>query len=357
MSDHQANQKDQRIFLVQVGLVVFTLALMLIGIAIETQLGEDRSFGFFWYSFLAGCLGTSTRLFVVRSSPNPETRETKSWFSILTPIFFGGLMAGVAYMLFMSGVLSGDGGEGLLRTNLFPSFTSTLPPDELPTLTAYIATRPSTIQDVGKLMIWSFLAGYSEGFVMDAHRKTVKHYEQVRAVHELTFSCYRQMPLLTKDVWRQMLSVSISRATANHEFDLIAFVFMPEHVHLLVLPRTTDSRISGLLKAIKRPYSFRIKQLLKHSNSGLLEKLTIRQRPGVMTFRYWQEGPGYDRNLESPDAIEAAINYIHLNPVRRGLCKKPEEWKWSSARHFLDPVQPADPDLPRIDEASFDLFG
>lgn len=167
MSDHQ----DQRIFLVQVGLVVFTLVLMLIGIAIETQLGEGRSFGFFWYSFLAGCLGTSTRLFVVRSSPNPETRETKSWFSILTPIFFGGLMAGVAYMLFMSGVLSGDGGEGLLRTNLFPSFTSTLPPDELPTLTAYIATRPSTIQDVGKLMIWSFLAGYSEGFVMGVLRQ------------------------------------------------------------------------------------------------------------------------------------------------------------------------------------------
>lgn len=76
-----------------------------------------------------------------------------------------------------------------------------------------------------------------------------------------------------------MLSESISRATANHEFDLIAFVFMPEHVHLLVLPRTTDCRISGLMKAIKRPYSDRIKPLLKQSNAELLKKLTIRQRP------------------------------------------------------------------------------
>ena len=152
------------------------------------------------------------------------------------------------------------------------------------------------------------------------------------------------------------MSESISRATANHKFDLIAFVYMPEHLHLLVLPRTEDSKVSSLLKAIKRPYSYRIKQLLKQSDSELLEKLTVRQRPGVMTFRYWQEGPGYDRNLHSPNAIEAAINYIHLNPVRRGLCTNPIDWKWSSARLYLAPDQPIDPDLPRIDRASFELF-
>lgn len=174
MPGKRANHEDQRIFIVQVCLVGLTLAFMLIGIAIETQLGEGRSFGFFWYSFLAGCLGTSTRLFVVRSSPQAvscESDRARSWYSILTPVFFGGLMAGVAYMLFMSGVLSGDDGEGLLRTNLFPSFTSDLPPGKLPTITAYIATRPSSIQDVGKLMIWSFLAGYSEGFVMGVLRQ------------------------------------------------------------------------------------------------------------------------------------------------------------------------------------------
>ena len=152
------------------------------------------------------------------------------------------------------------------------------------------------------------------------HRKRIKHHEQQIAVHELTFSCYRRLPLLTNDRWRAMLAESITRAMTGHDYELIAFVFMPEHVHLLVLPKSESSRVSNLLNAIKRPYSFRIKKLLQQSNSPLLEKLTIRQRPGVMTFRYWQEGPGYDRNLESAEAIEAAINYIHLNPVRRELC-------------------------------------
>jgi hypothetical protein len=35
---------------------------------------------------------------------------------------------------------------------------------------------------------------------------------------------------------------------------------MPEHVHLLVQPRSAEGRISDLLFAIKRPVSFRIKQ-------------------------------------------------------------------------------------------------
>ena len=146
-----------------------------------------------------------------------------------------------------------------------------------------------------------------------------------------------------------MLSESITRATARHQFDLLAFVFMPEHLHLLVLPRDDGSRISNLLKAIKRPYSYRIKQLLIDSGSSLLQRLTIAQRPGVETFRYWQEGPGYDRNLETRAAIEAALHYIHLNPVRRELCETVTDWKWSSARYYhLDDYE-TDPDLPRID--------
>ena len=113
-----------------------------------------------------------------------------------------------------------------------------------------------------------------------SHRKTVKHYEEVRALHELTFSCYHRMPLLTNDVWRRMLAESITAATERHSFDLVAFVFMLEHVHLLVLPTNNQSRISSLLKAIKRPYSYRIKQLLMMNNSRLLERLTVHQRPG-----------------------------------------------------------------------------
>jgi len=183
---------------------------------------------------------------------------------------------------------------------------------------------------------------------MPGHRKRVKHYHEPGDCHELTFSCYRRLPLLTNDEWRRMLAISVGRAIERHKFRLVAFVFMPEHVHLLVYPTQSTADISALLKAIKRPYSYRIKQLLQESDSPLLQKLTIRERPGKMTFRYWQEGPGYDRNLNNEKSVRAAIDYIHMNPVRRGLCQNVLDWKWSSAGYFLEPDRPVDLDLPTI---------
>ncbi len=40
---------------------------------------------------------------------------------------------------------------------------------------------------------------------------------------------------------------------------------------------------------------------------------------------------GYDRNAYEPHTLLAMIEYIHANPVRRGLVKRAEDWKWSSA--------------------------
>jgi putative transposase len=188
------------------------------------------------------------------------------------------------------------------------------------------------------------------------HRKLVKHFDEPGDVHELTFSCYRRMPLLTNDGWRRLLYQAIDRAVERHDYRLFAFVLMPEHVHLIVQPQSPllgkpavpPGGIDDLLFAIKRPYSYRIKTRLIEQRSELLKTLTIRQRPGVMTFRYWQEGPGYDRNLKEPRSIVAAIDHVHMNPVRRGPCQRCTGWKWSSARYFLEPEYPIDPDLPRL---------
>jgi putative transposase len=190
-----------------------------------------------------------------------------------------------------------------------------------------------------------------------ACRKKVRHFDIPKQFHELTFSCYQRMPLLTNDQWQSMLTESIDRAMQRHRYFLVAFVYMPEHVHLLVFPRNAASRIDELLKAIKRPFSYRIKQLLTEVQSSLLEKLTVRQRPGVEAFRFWQEGPGYDRNLLTIEAASAAAEYIHLNPVRRGLVEHELDWGWSSARDYLSPSAGPDPRLPAVSRLEDLRFG
>jgi REP-associated tyrosine transposase len=85
-----------------------------------------------------------------------------------------------------------------------------------------------------------------------SHRKLVKHHHVPGHCHELTFSCYRRMPLLSNGTWRAMLSEAIERACIGHDWALTAFVYMPEHTHLLVYPLTAEARVDHLPRAIKR---------------------------------------------------------------------------------------------------------
>lgn len=183
------------------------------------------------------------------------------------------------------------------------------------------------------------------------HRKQVKHYHDPGDFHEFTFSCYRRMKLLTNDTWRTWLARSIDDAAAQVQFHLVAFVFMPEHVHLLMRPTRSDTTvedISWFLAAVKQPVSRQVKAGLQSTGGRLLEKLTIRTRPGKTGFRFWQEGPGYDRNLNTEKSVTASIDYIHYNPVARKLVKNIANWRWSSARWYLSNRQIVDPALPLI---------
>jgi putative transposase len=217
---------------------------------------------------------------------------------------------------------------------------------------------------------------------MEPHRKRVKHYHEPGDLHELTFSCVGRSQLLVRDEFRVLLCQAIDKAIAAYDFALVAFVLMPEHVHLLVYPRSqtakalasqgprqwhpVDSdvgsgkeilkRLTRLLADIKQPFSRRVKRILAKERSPLLSDLSVLERPGKEAFRFWQEGPGYDRNLSSKEAILAAIDYFHLNPVRRGLAARAIDWKWSSARWYASDGKDTDPDLPTIHGPPWELL-
>ena len=188
------------------------------------------------------------------------------------------------------------------------------------------------------------------------HRKRVQHFDDRGEIHELTFSCYHQWSILDH-VWRrEQLSTAIDRALENHGWRLAAFVFMPEHVHLLVYPSQQGLKVDKFLFAIKRPFSYRVKQRLEESCDPLLQQLTIRQRPGKTTFRFWQEGPGYDRNIRTEKVLLSAIDYIHLNPVRRGLVERATDYQWSSAGWYASDGQEVDPSLPKLSAVPANWF-
>jgi putative transposase len=179
--------------------------------------------------------------------------------------------------------------------------------------------------------------------------KTVRHLHEPGDLHELTFSCYRREPLLTDHADCQLLAEAIERGLDTHSLHLGAFVFMPNHVHLLIWP--ANPRVcatSEFLKTMKLSASTRIKRRLINAGSERVQQLQVHERPGKVCFRFWQEGSCYDRNLRTTQTVQASIDYIHTNPVRRGLCQRATDWHWSSARQFAeDPAMPG-PRLPTV---------
>jgi putative transposase len=92
--------------------------------------------------------------------------------------------------------------------------------------------------------------------------------------------------------------------------------------------------IARIRHAIKHPVGMNAIRYLAQHAPGWLPRVT-RQRGGRLERLFWQSGGGYDRNIDEPKTLMAEIEYVHMNPVRRGLVNRADDWKWSSAGFFM----------------------
>jgi len=103
-----------------------------------------------------------------------------------------------------------------------------------------------------------------------------------------------------------------------YRFQVVGYVVMPEHVHLL-MSEPERSNLATALQALKRRSSSR-----------------IRKQAGCR--RVWQKRY-YDFNVFSARKRTEKLRYMHRNPVKRGLVQNPEDWAWSSYRHYLTGIE------------------
>ncbi len=163
---------------------------------------------------------------------------------------------------------------------------------------------------------------------MSEPRKRLRRCEIDGHARFLTFSCYQRLPLLSNPDIRDPFAEQLFLARTRLDFKLIAWVVMPEHVHLLILPDQANASVPSVLSAIKRPFAAMVLARWRELEAPVLDR--IRDRSGAE--RFWQAGGGYDRNIFSEGELREKIRYIHENPVRRGLVGREEDWVWSSAR-------------------------
>ena len=142
----------------------------------------------------------------------------------------------------------------------------------------------------------------------------LKRYQQTRDLHFITFCCHHRDALLGTGPARNEFVSSLERVRKWYGLYIIGYVVMPEHVHLLISePERKTLALS--LQMLKQVVSRRLR--VAHSKGP-----------------FWQPRY-YDFNVWSERKLSEKLRYIHRNPVKRGLVASPEEWTWSSFRHYV----------------------
>jgi putative transposase len=142
-------------------------------------------------------------------------------------------------------------------------------------------------------------------------------YHQCGCFHFVTFSCYRRQPLLATTGAYGVFERELETVRRGHGFVVAGYVLMPEHVHLL-LGEPSRSSLSVALQVLKQQTSRKLK--------------------GHGEIQFWQRRY-YDFNVWSNRKRIEKLRYIHRNPVARGLVAKPEDWAWSSYRHYATGIE------------------
>jgi putative transposase len=146
----------------------------------------------------------------------------------------------------------------------------------------------------------------------------------------------KQATFFCDDDYLEYLAL-LRRHQARAQLEILAYCLMPNHVHLVTVPGRPDS-IAKLLRVTHHRYALRINA--RNDWQGHL----------------WQER-FHSFVMDEPHLL-AAVRYIELNPVRAGLCRRPDQWRWSSVHAHLherpDPIVNVAPMCDRIaDWASF----
>ena len=111
-----------------------------------------------------------------------------------------------------------------------------------------------------------------------------------------------------------LLALAFNRARALHPFFLTAWVFLPDHWHALCAPQY-PATISLVVKSLKQ------------------SSLTAINRRRAASGELWQSR-FFDRALRTVKEYHETVEYLHLNPVRSGLLRHPQDWPWSSFHEY-----------------------
>ena len=158
-----------------------------------------------------------------------------------------------------------------------------------------------------------------------------------KAPHEglyfITSSIVEWISVFTSEKYFKIITDSLSYCQINKQLKIFAYVILDNHFHLI----TYSDSLPEVMKSFKRYTAQMILYCLQEDNKNwLLNQFQFYklQHKTESEHQVWQEG--YHPQIISTDYMfQQKADYIHMNPVKRGLVDEPEHWRFSSARYYI----------------------
>jgi len=148
-------------------------------------------------------------------------------------------------------------------------------------------------------------------------------------LHFITFSCYRRRAYLGTARARDRFVKILGQVRSRFGFQLLGYVVMPEHVHLIV-SEPKKGTPSQVLQVLKQRVSRALRRRPRNASAQLALPFCCRE---AEARAFWQRR-FYDFNVWSSGKLREKLNYMHRNPVQRRLVSHPKDWPWSSWSYY-----------------------
>lgn len=152
-------------------------------------------------------------------------------------------------------------------------------------------------------------------------------------MHFVSSTIVQWIPIFTYERYFQILTESLKYSQNNKDLDIFAYVIMDNHFHLIC----DAPELSSVMKEFKSFTGKRIIELLEEDGKAwVLNQFSFWKKGHKSNSNYqvWQEG-FHPILIQTDKMLHEKIEYIHNNPVKRGLVASPEHWKYSSASNYL----------------------
>jgi putative transposase len=146
-------------------------------------------------------------------------------------------------------------------------------------------------------------------------------------VYFLTQVTYGRQQWLCDDLARSALRAAIEKVRRKYPFTIEAFVLLPDHFHCVWRLPEDDGDFSVRMRLIKSNVTRSIGDRL-NLEGGSASRERRRER-NLWQRRFWEH------RVRDEAEFAAFCDYIHINPVKHGLCKSPMDWPWSSVHRFV----------------------